>query len=142
VKVSVVDGNIRTASLLLVTTFVELRVVAGRSRTRAGRPRVISGRPTLIHPCRRGLEKSLSERHGSGMAWEPHRRGMECVNKHRSRCVNQMGKTQSKPLAERHGMCELALKGPGTPLCCICSFLSHGTKPDYRYVWTVQSNPF
>jgi hypothetical protein len=32
VEVRVVDGNIRTASLLLVTTFVELRVVAGRSR--------------------------------------------------------------------------------------------------------------
>jgi hypothetical protein len=31
VKVRVVNGNIRTASLLLVTTFVEYRVVAGRN---------------------------------------------------------------------------------------------------------------
>jgi hypothetical protein len=49
VKVRVVDGNIRTASLLLVTTFVGLRVVAGRTRTRAGRPYAVSGRPMLIH---------------------------------------------------------------------------------------------
>jgi hypothetical protein len=49
VKVRVVDGNIRTLSLLLVTTFVELRVVAGRSRTRAGRPNAVSGRPMQIH---------------------------------------------------------------------------------------------
>jgi hypothetical protein len=76
VKVRVVDGNIRTASLFLVTTFVELRVVAGRSRTRAGRPHAVSGWPTLIHTY-----------HAVPM---PH-------------CVNQMGKEQSKPLAERHG---------------------------------------
>jgi hypothetical protein len=45
VKVRVVDRNIRTASLLLVTTFVEIRVVAGRSRTRAGRPQAsVDGR--------------------------------------------------------------------------------------------------
>jgi hypothetical protein len=35
--------------LLLVTTFVELRVVAGRSRPRAGLPHAGSGRPMLIH---------------------------------------------------------------------------------------------
>jgi hypothetical protein len=48
-----------------------------------------------------------------------HGRGMACVNQTRPHCVNEMGKTQSKPLAarhgsrtawERHGMCELALK--------------------------------
>jgi hypothetical protein len=83
VKVSLVDGNIRTASLLLVTTFVELRVVAVRSRTRAGRPHAVSGRPMLIHntmpfPCRynaalyRGPDRSLSERHGRGMAGKQH----------------------------------------------------------------------
>jgi hypothetical protein len=52
VKVRVVDGNIRTASeigMLLVTTFAQLRVVAGRSRMRAGRPHAVSGRPILIH---------------------------------------------------------------------------------------------
>jgi hypothetical protein len=104
--------------MLLITTFVELRLAAGRSRTRAGRPHAVSGRPMLIHTCHahaalcRGLEKSLSGRHGRGMA---------CVNQTRSHSVNQMGKTHSKPLAarhgrgtawERHGMCELALRFP------------------------------
>jgi hypothetical protein len=64
--------------MLLVTTFVELRVVAGRSRTQAGRPHAVSGRPILIHTCHahaalcRGLEKSLSERHGRGKARARH----------------------------------------------------------------------
>jgi hypothetical protein len=52
VKVRVVYGNVQTASeigMLLVTTFVELRVVAVRSRTRACRPHAVSGRPMLIH---------------------------------------------------------------------------------------------
>jgi hypothetical protein len=90
--------------MLLITTFVELRVVAGRSRVQAGRPHAVSGRPMLIHTCHvhaalcHDLEKLLSEQHG-----------MACVNQTWPQCVNQMGKTQSKPLAERHVMCELAL---------------------------------
>jgi hypothetical protein len=51
-KVRVVDGNIRTATpatTFLVTTFVELRVVAGRSRTREVRTHAVFGRPMLIH---------------------------------------------------------------------------------------------
>jgi hypothetical protein len=87
--------------MFLITNLVELRVVAGRSLRRAGRPHTVSGRPMLIHICHahaalcRGLEKSLSERHGHGMA---------CVN-HQSRphCVNQMGNKRSKPLAAQHG---------------------------------------
>jgi hypothetical protein len=48
-----------------------------------------------------------------------HGRGMASVNQTRPRCVNQIGKTHSKPLAARHGrgtawarhaMCESALK--------------------------------
>jgi hypothetical protein len=99
--------------MLLITTLVEIRVVAGRSRTQAGRPHAVPGRPMLIHTCSahaalcRGLEKSLSERRGRGMA---------CVNQTRPHFVNQLGKTLSKPLAARHGrgtawprhdMCEL-----------------------------------
>jgi hypothetical protein len=47
-----------------------------------------------------------------------HGRGMASVNHTRAHCVNQMGKTHSKPLASRHGrgtawarhaMCESAL---------------------------------
>jgi hypothetical protein len=34
---------------------------------------------------------------------ERHGKGMVCVNQTRPRCVNQIGKTQSKTLAERHG---------------------------------------
>jgi hypothetical protein len=116
VKVRVVSGKIRTDSptvlrigMLLITTFVELRVVAGRTRTRAGGPHVVSGRSMIINtckatsmlsPCRapavlcHSLENSLSERHSRGMA---------CVKQTRLYYVNQTGKTQSKPLAARHG---------------------------------------
>jgi hypothetical protein len=99
-------------------TFVELRVVAGRSRTRAGSPHAVSGRPMQIHTFHAnttlccGLEKLPSERHGRGMARARHGRGMVCVNQTRLHCVNQMRKTESKPLAARHGMCELAFKLP------------------------------
>jgi hypothetical protein len=64
--------------MLLITTYVELRVVAGRSRKRAGRPNTVSGRQMLIHTCHapaalcRVLEKSLSERHIKGMARARH----------------------------------------------------------------------
>jgi hypothetical protein len=56
--------------------------------------------------------------HTRGMAAERHGNGMACVNQARPHCVNQMGKTRSKALAERHGrgtawerhgMCESAL---------------------------------
>jgi hypothetical protein len=61
---------------------------------------------------------ALRSRFQNGMVVARHGRGMACVNQTRPHCVNQMGKTQSKPLAarhgrgaawERHGMCELAL---------------------------------
>jgi hypothetical protein len=71
--------------MLLITTFVELRVVAGRSRTRAGRPHAVSGWPMLIHTCHahaalcRGLDKSLSERHGRDMS--PARHGTAALCK-------------------------------------------------------------
>jgi len=48
----------------LITTFVELRVVAGRSRTRAGSPQAVSQRTTLPW--------SWEERHGWSMAWTWH----------------------------------------------------------------------
>jgi hypothetical protein len=96
-------------------------VVAGRSRTRAGRPHAVSGRPMLIRTCHAmpmprpcsDFQKSLSERHGRGMARARHRRDMACVNQTPPHCVNQMGKTQSKPLAARHG------RGMETALVCV-----------------------
>jgi hypothetical protein len=106
VKVRVVDGNIRTASLLLVTTFVELRVVAGISRTRAGRPHAVSGRPMLTHtyhavPMQHCAVAFRGRRFQNGMVVVWHGNGTACVNQTRLHCVNQMGKTQ--PLALNNG---------------------------------------
>jgi hypothetical protein len=101
-------------------------VVAGRSRTRAGRPHAVSERPMLIHTwhampmprCAVALRRHYQN--GMVVAWHGRSRGgMACVNQTRPHCVNQMGKTQSKPLAARHGrgtawarhgMCELAFR--------------------------------
>jgi hypothetical protein len=55
---------------------------------------------TMPMPC---CAVSLRSRFQNGMAVAWHGRGMACVNQTRPHCVNQMGKTQSKPLAERHG---------------------------------------
>jgi hypothetical protein len=55
-------------------SFVKVRMVVGRIRTRSGRPHAVSGRPMLNHIYHahaalcRGLKKSLSERHGHGTA--------------------------------------------------------------------------
>jgi hypothetical protein len=114
VKFRVVDGNIRTASptvwrvcMLLITTFVELCVVAGRSRMQAGDPHDVSGRPMLMHTCRAipmpHCAVVLRSHFQNDMVVTWHGRGMACVNKTPPDCVNQMGKTQSKPLAARNG---------------------------------------
>jgi hypothetical protein len=88
--------------MLLITTFVEPRVVAGRSRTRTGSPQAISRRTC----CAVALRRTARSGHG-----------MESVNQTRSRCVNQKEKTHSKPFAAwhgrgmawaRHAMCESA----------------------------------
>ena len=79
--------------MLLIKFFVELRVVAGRSRKRAGSPQAIERRPC----CAVALRRTAWSEHGMDM-------GMASVNQTRPRCVNQMGKTHSKPLAARHGM--------------------------------------
>jgi len=81
--------------MLLITIFVEVRVVAGRSRTRAGSPQSVSRRPCRAVPCR-GLGKN-------GMVRTWYGRGMASVNQTRPHCVNQMGKTHSKSFAARHG---------------------------------------
>jgi len=68
--------------MLLITIFVELRMVAGRSRTLAGSPQAVSRRPCCAVALRR---KPWSEQ---GMG-----RGMASVNQTRPHCVNQMGNT-------------------------------------------------
>ena len=50
--------------MLLITVFVELRVVAGRSQTRAGSPQAVSRRPCCA--------VALRKRHGQSMAWARH----------------------------------------------------------------------
>jgi hypothetical protein len=74
--------------MLLITIFVELRVVAGRSRTRTGRPQAVSRQPCSATALRRTTRSEC---------------GMAGVNQTRPHCVNQMGKIHSKPLAARHG---------------------------------------
>ena len=54
--------------MLLITIFVELRMVAGRSRTRAGSPRVVSLRPS----CAVTLRRTACSEHGMGAAWALH----------------------------------------------------------------------
>ena len=49
----------------------------------------------MLRPCR------SSQGHGMIGAWHGH--SMVSVNQTRPHCVNQMGKTHSKPLAARHG---------------------------------------
>jgi hypothetical protein len=85
--------------MLLIKIFVELRMVAGRSRTLAGSPQAVSRRP-----CRD------FEKNGVVRAW--HGRSMESVNQTQPHCVNQIGKTHSKPLATRHGHGMLCVNRP------------------------------
>ena len=72
---------------------------------------------------------------------------MASVNQTRPHCVNQMGKTYSKPLAARHGrgtalarhaMCESAFNGSKYKLCWGIRFLTRGAIrleviPHYRF---------
>jgi hypothetical protein len=92
---------------MLLITFVELRVVAGRNRTQEGRPYAVSGRPMLTHTCHAipmpRCAVALISRFRNGMAVVWHGRGIACVNLKRPHSVNQIGKTQSEPLAARHG---------------------------------------
>jgi hypothetical protein len=83
--------------MLLITIFVELRVVSGRSRTRAGSPQAVSRRPCCAVALRR-------------TAWSEH--GMASVNHTRPHYINQMGKTHSRPLAARHGHGMLCVNQP------------------------------
>jgi hypothetical protein len=95
-------------------SFVKVRVVAGRSRTRAGRPHAVSGRPMLIHtchamtmprPCRsvpwpsEVAFRTAWSWHGTGAAWARH--GM-CESNTVAMCKPN-GKDTIYPLSARHG---------------------------------------
>jgi hypothetical protein len=103
---------------MLLINFLELRVVAGRSRTLAGRQHTVSGRPMLIHtyhavpmlsPCR-DPAMVLRGRFQKGIfvAWQGNGMGMAYVNQTRPHCVNQIRKTHGMA-GKWHGMCESAL---------------------------------
>jgi len=54
--------------MLLITIFMELRVVAGRSQTRAGSPQAISRRPC----CAMASRRTAWSEHGMGTVWARH----------------------------------------------------------------------
>jgi hypothetical protein len=54
--------------MLLITIFVELRVVAGRSRKRAGSPQAVSRRPC----CAVALRRMAWPEYGMGAPWAWH----------------------------------------------------------------------
>jgi hypothetical protein len=104
--------------MLLVTTFVGIRVVAGRSRTRAGRPHAVCGQSMLIHTCHAalcgGLDKTLSERHDRGMARARHgicesNTAALCKSNCKDTIKTLSGTAWQGTAWARHGMCELAL---------------------------------
>jgi hypothetical protein len=70
-----------------------LRATPRGSRKKPKAGRYPTGRLSTVVLCH-GLEKNGMIRAGHGMA---------SVNQTRPHCVNQMGKTHSKPLAARHG---------------------------------------
>jgi hypothetical protein len=72
-----------------------LRGTPRGSRKKPNAGRLLTGRLSTAVLCH-GLEKN-------GVVRARHGRGMVSVNQIRPHCVNQMGKTHSKPLAARHG---------------------------------------
>jgi len=54
--------------MLLITVFVELRVVVGRSRTWTGSPQAVFRRPC----CALALRRTAWSEHGQSMAWAWH----------------------------------------------------------------------
>jgi hypothetical protein len=95
--------------MLLITTFVELCVVARRTQKWAGRTHAVSGQLMLIHTCHAmpmpHCAVALRSHFQNGMVMAWHERSMACVNQIQLHCVNQMGKTKFKSLVagEQHG---------------------------------------
>ena len=126
----------RRIGTLLITIFVELRVVAGRSRTWQ-----VAHRPSLVG---RAVPWPWEERHGQTMAWARHGHGMgmASVSQTRSHCVNQMGKTHSKPLAARYGR-EWYGRGMGHGMLyvwiCLWTYLC---VPSHEFIRTISYQQF
>jgi hypothetical protein len=84
--------------MLLITNFLEIDVVAAK-RPKAGKSPTWRLMPSPCHDPAMALRSHFQK--GIFVAWQGN--GIVCVNQTRSHCVNQMGKTQFKALAERHG---------------------------------------
>jgi hypothetical protein len=100
------------AAAFWLTIFVNVSIVAGRSRNWAGCPLAVSRRPMLIHTGHAMLHVyavALKSRFQSGMVGARHGHGLVCVNPTRPHYVNQMGKlnntTWARRGAARHGVC-------------------------------------
>jgi len=77
--------------MLLIIIFVELRVVAERSRTRAGSPQPVSRWPC----CAMALRRTAWSEHGKDAAWAWHGK---CESDTAALCKSN-GKDTFKPLA-------------------------------------------
>jgi hypothetical protein len=103
VKVRVVAGNIRTASPIVLTDwYASDNNLRGTPHDNRKKPNVGTS-PTCHTKSTPRCAVALRSRFQNGMVVAWHGRGMICVNQTRPHRVNQMGKTQSKPLAARHG---------------------------------------
>jgi hypothetical protein len=102
--------------MLLITIFMELRVVAGRSRKRAGNPEAVSRRTC----CAVTLKRPVWSEHGMSAAWTWHGK---CDSDTAALCKSN-GKDIFYTLSgtawqgngmgaawARHAMCESALSG-------------------------------
>jgi hypothetical protein len=82
----------------------------------AGCPHAVFGWPMLIHTChamsmpRCAVALRSHSQNSIVVAWHGH--GMSCVNKTQPHCVDQMGKTQSKPLVARQGHDKVCVNQP------------------------------
>ena len=65
------------------------------------------------------------------MAWARHGHGMASVNQARPHCVNQMGKTHSKPLAARRG------RGTASARLAMCesAFSMQTGAAEWKHMW-------
>jgi hypothetical protein len=140
---------------MLLITFVELRVVAGRNRTWEGRSHAFSERQMVIHTCHAILMPrspvALISHFLNGMVVAWHGRDMACVNQTLPHCVNQMGKTQSKHFRgtawARHGNGMVCVNCPSAACLRDLYLTAHNTykrhasrcKPKLQTAWQLGS---
>jgi hypothetical protein len=85
--------------MLLITNCLQLGVVTPSGHKLTSREHAVTLPPRLCHEPAMALRGRFQK--GIFVAWQGN--GMAFVNQTRPHCVNEMGTTQSKALAERHG---------------------------------------